>query len=253
MPILIAVGFSPVPSSWSVRAPSSLTPTLVGEKKVQGHQQQQQQSPILAPIRHVQALHRVSNPFTLDLFALPIFSPSGLAWHTEETTLRQKFEEYGTVEEAVVVKDRDTGRSRGFGFVRYTQEGDAHNAILAMNNVEFDGRTIRVDKASDNGPRGGYGGRGNSTAYGRGGYPVPMSYGIPPQAGYPVAAPHMYAPMAYGRGYPPPQPGYNVPPQGYGAPPYGYPDPSQQQPPQVLQQQQQQPPPLPPQQGGRGY
>lgn len=36
----------------------------------------------------------------------------------------------------VVVKDRDTGRSRGFGFVRYTQEGDAHNAMTAMNNVE---------------------------------------------------------------------------------------------------------------------
>ncbi|RDA94188.1 hypothetical protein CP533_6556 [Ophiocordyceps camponoti-saundersi (nom. inval.)] len=183
----------------------------------------------------------------------------GLAWHTEETTLRQKFEEYGPVEEAVVVKDRDTGRSRGFGFVRYTQEGDAQNAIAAMNNVEFDGRMIRVDKASDNGPRGGgYGGRGNGSGYGggRGGYPVPMSYGMPPQAGYPVAAPHMYAPMAYGRGYPPHQPGYNVPPQGYGAPPYGYPDPSQQQPPQVLPQQQQQqpqqPPPLPPQ-GGRGY
>jgi RNA recognition motif-containing protein len=38
----------------------------------------------------------------------------------------------------VVVKDRDTGRSRGFGFVRYTQEGDAQNAIAAMNNVEYE-------------------------------------------------------------------------------------------------------------------
>ncbi|KAF4594642.1 hypothetical protein GQ602_000255 [Ophiocordyceps camponoti-floridani] len=138
----------------------------------------------------------------------------GLAWHTEETTLRQKFEEYGHVEEAVVVKDRDTGRSRGFGFVRYTQEDHAQNAIAAMNNVEFDGRMIRVDKASDNGPRGGYGGRGNGAAYGgRGGYPVAMSYGMPPQAGYAVPTPHMYAPMGYGRGYPPPQPGYNVPPR----------------------------------------
>jgi RNA recognition motif-containing protein len=62
----------------------------------------------------------------------------GLAWHTEEATLRQKFEEFGPVEEAVVVKDRDTGRSRGFGFVRYTQEGDAQNAIVAMNNVEYE-------------------------------------------------------------------------------------------------------------------
>ncbi|KAG5977988.1 hypothetical protein E4U55_006446 [Claviceps digitariae] len=226
----------------------------------------------------------------------------GLAWHTEEATLRQKFEEFGAVEEAVVVKDRDTGRSRGFGFVRYTQENDAQNAIAAMNNVDidrvpiiylvgrqshwreisadifdprFDGRTIRVDKASDNGPRGGFGGgRGGGSGFGgRGGYPPPMGYGHPHQAaGYPPAAPQMYAPVAYGRPYPP-QPGYGVPLQGkmsklapdtlvcslvslfdmrvsvplikksyqtgYGVPQYGYADPSQQQ----------QPPPP----GGRGY
>lgn len=60
----------------------------------------------------------------------------GLAWHTEEATLRQKFEEFGLVDEAVVVKDRDTGRSRGFGFVRYTNEDDAQRAIAAMNNIE---------------------------------------------------------------------------------------------------------------------
>ncbi|CAI0647172.1 unnamed protein product, partial [Colletotrichum noveboracense] len=97
----------------------------------------------------------------------------GLAWHTEENTLRQKFEEFGAVEEAVVVKDRDTGRSRGFGFVRYTQEGDAQKAIAAMNNVEFDGRTIRVDKASDNGPRGGGFRGGFGGGGGRGGYGAP--------------------------------------------------------------------------------
>lgn len=82
---------------------------------------------------------------------------SGLAWHTDENALRQKFEEFGAVEEAVsynrrylsqhemtltpviqvVVKDRDTGRSRGFGFVRYNQEADAEAAITAMNNIEW--------------------------------------------------------------------------------------------------------------------
>ncbi|KAL2890058.1 hypothetical protein HOO65_020600 [Ceratocystis lukuohia] len=77
----------------------------------------------------------------------------GLAWHTQENTVLQKFGEFGPIEEAVVVKDRDTGRSRGFGFVRFSQEADAQKAIDAMNNIEFDGRTIRVDKASDNGPR----------------------------------------------------------------------------------------------------
>ncbi|KAF5125428.1 Glycine-rich RNA-binding protein 4, mitochondrial [Metarhizium anisopliae] len=199
----------------------------------------------------------------------------GLAWHTEEATLRQKFEEFGAVEEAVVVKDRDTGRSRGFGFVRYTQENDAQNAIAAMNNVEFDGRTIRVDKASDNSPRGGYGGgRGGGSGFGgRGGYAAPMPYGLPQQSpGYPVVAPQMYAPVAYGRPYPQ-HPGYGMPPQGkstqssdqiihapaantltmsagYGVPQYGYADlPQQQQAPMP----QHQPPPQPPPQGGRGY
>ncbi|KHO00093.1 cold response protein 2 [Metarhizium album ARSEF 1941] len=180
---------------------------------------------------------------------------SGLAWHTETATLRQKFEEFGAVEEAVVVKDRDTLRSRGFGFVRYTQESDAQNAIAAMNNVEFDGRTIRVDKASDNSSRGGYGGgRGGGAAFGgRGGYGTPMPYGLPQQPpAYPVVAPQMYAPaaVAYGRPYPQPQPGYGMPPQAYGVPQYGYADPSQQP---VPMSQQHQPPAQPPPQGGRGY
>ncbi|CZR50497.1 related to glycine-rich RNA-binding protein [Phialocephala subalpina] len=107
----------------------------------------------------------------------------GLAWHTDEKALRDKFEEFGQVEEAVVVKDRDTGRSRGFGFVRFTSEQEAEAAINAMNNIEFDGRTIRVDKASERGSGGGggggfgggrgggggYGGRGGG-GYGGGGY-----------------------------------------------------------------------------------
>jgi len=93
----------------------------------------------------------------------------GLAWHTDENALRQKFEEFGAVEEAVVVKDRDTGRSRGFGFVRYSQESDAEAAITAMNNIEFDGRTIRVDKASERGSGGGGGGFGGGRG-GGGGY-----------------------------------------------------------------------------------
>jgi len=84
----------------------------------------------------------------------------GLAWHTDDNALRQKFEEFGAVEEAIVVKDRDTHRSRGFGFVRFANEQDADSAISAMNNVEFDGRTIRVDKASERGSSGGGGGGG---------------------------------------------------------------------------------------------
>jgi RNA recognition motif-containing protein len=99
----------------------------------------------------------------------------GLAWHTDDSTLRAKFEEFGQVEEAVVVKDRDTGRSRGFGFVRFASDQDADLAIAQMNDTEFDGRRIRVDKASDRrggggGGQGGYGGGQGGYGGGQGGY-----------------------------------------------------------------------------------
>jgi len=71
----------------------------------------------------------------------------------------------------VVVKDRDTGRSRGFGFVRFASEEDADKAVSEMNDVEFDGRRIRVDKATDRrGGGGGYGGGGGGYGGGGGGY-----------------------------------------------------------------------------------
>ncbi|CCX30758.1 putative glycine-rich RNA-binding protein [Pyronema domesticum] len=105
----------------------------------------------------------------------------GLAWHTDDTTLRAKFEEFGHVEEAVVVKDRDTGRSRGFGFVRYANDSEADTAINAMNDSEFDGRRIRVDKATDR--RGGAGGGGmGGGGYQQGGYGG--GYGGQQQGGY---------------------------------------------------------------------
>lgn len=93
----------------------------------------------------------------------------GLSWGTDENTLRQRFEEYGQVEKAEIVKDRDTGRSRGFGFVRYTNDQDADNALAAMNDTEFDGRVIRVDKASERSGGGGGGGYSGGGGYGGGG------------------------------------------------------------------------------------
>jgi len=95
----------------------------------------------------------------------------GLSWNTTDDSLRHKFEEFGNVEEAVVVKDRDTGRSRGFGFVRYSSDEEADAALNAMNDQEFDGRRIRVDRASDRGGGGGGGGgRGGGYGGGGGGY-----------------------------------------------------------------------------------
>jgi len=91
----------------------------------------------------------------------------GLAWHTTDDTLREGFQQFGNVEEAVVVKDRDTQRSRGFGFVRFADKTAADNALAGMNNTEFDGRTIRVDHATDSrSPQSG--GRGGG--FSRGGY-----------------------------------------------------------------------------------
>ncbi|KAL1958919.1 hypothetical protein VTO42DRAFT_3472 [Malbranchea cinnamomea] len=79
----------------------------------------------------------------------------GLAWHTTDETLREGFSRFGNIEEAIVVKDRDTNRSRGFGFVRFSSENEANAAMSAMTNQEFDGRIIRVDKAAErsSGPR----------------------------------------------------------------------------------------------------
>ncbi|KAG2413786.1 hypothetical protein HFD88_002975 [Aspergillus terreus] len=92
---------------------------------------------------------------------------SGLAWHTTDESLRAGFEKFGTVDNAIVVKDRDTGRSRGFGFVTFTSPQEADAALNELNNQEFDGRIIRVDFASErNGPRNG----GDGGFHGRGGY-----------------------------------------------------------------------------------
>ncbi|CAG8474707.1 8276_t:CDS:2 [Cetraspora pellucida] len=73
----------------------------------------------------------------------------GLAWGTDDRSLRSRFEEFGTVEDAVVIRDRDTGRSRGFGFVTYSSNEEAEVAIQNLNEQEFEGRTIKVDRASE--------------------------------------------------------------------------------------------------------
>lgn len=72
----------------------------------------------------------------------------GLSWNTDSDSLRSQFAKFGNVEDAVVIRDRETGRSRGFGFVTYANVADADNAISNMNNQDFEGRRIRVDKAS---------------------------------------------------------------------------------------------------------
>ena len=89
-----------------------------------------------------------------------------LAWATNEQGLRSAFEQFGEVTDAVVITDRDTGRSRGFGFVTFEDDDAADKAVAALNGTELDGRTIRVDVAQAKQRSGGGGGGGG----GRGGY-----------------------------------------------------------------------------------
>jgi RNA recognition motif-containing protein len=70
-----------------------------------------------------------------------------LSWDTNDQQLRDAFAAFGEVSEAVVITDRNTGRSRGFGFVTFEDDEAADKAIAGLNNTELDGRTIRVDVA----------------------------------------------------------------------------------------------------------
>jgi cold-inducible RNA-binding protein len=79
----------------------------------------------------------------------------GLSWDTNDAGLRAAFEGFGEVVEAVVINDRETGRSRGFGFVTFASEDEAQRAAGEMDGREIDGRSVRVNIAEERG-RGGH-------------------------------------------------------------------------------------------------
>ena len=91
----------------------------------------------------------------------------GLSWDTKENGLREAFEEFGDIEELNIITDRDTGRSRGFGFITFATQEGAEKA-LSMNGQEVDGRTLRVNYAQEREKRSGGGGGGGGRG-GRGG------------------------------------------------------------------------------------
>ena len=70
-----------------------------------------------------------------------------LSFDTTDQELEQAFSEHGEVVSATVVRDRDTDRSRGFGFVEFAEEADAQKAKEAMNGKELSGRALKVDEA----------------------------------------------------------------------------------------------------------
>ena len=79
----------------------------------------------------------------------------GLSFSTSSDRLRETFAQAGQVESASVVTDRDTGQSRGFGFVEMSTTEEADRAIASFNGKDLDGRQIRVEKATSDGGRGG--------------------------------------------------------------------------------------------------
>ena len=102
----------------------------------------------------------------------------GLPYAWDEDQLVDLFAEHGAVDSAVIIMDRETNRSRGFGFVEMSDDSEATKAIEALNDSEVDGRTLTVNEArprenrggGGGGGRGGYGGGRGGGGGGRGGY-----------------------------------------------------------------------------------
>ncbi len=92
-----------------------------------------------------------------------------LSWNTNDGSLMETFARFGDVTEAKVISDRDTGRSRGFGFVTFPDDEAARAAMSELDGSELDGREIRVNEAEDKRRSFGGGGGGGGGRGGRGG------------------------------------------------------------------------------------
>lgn len=92
-----------------------------------------------------------------------------LSFGATEDSLRSLFEAYGTVDRVSIVTDRETGRSRGFGFVEMSNDEEGDRAIAAVNGKDLDGRTMNVNEARPKTERSGGGGGGGRSG-GGGGY-----------------------------------------------------------------------------------
>jgi RNA recognition motif-containing protein len=92
-----------------------------------------------------------------------------LVWDATSDDLLALFQEHGSVARAQVITDRETGRSRGFGFVEMDNDGEAQKAIDGLNGADFKGRPLTVNEAKPREDRGGGGGGGGRGGYGGGG------------------------------------------------------------------------------------
>ncbi|WFD36115.1 hypothetical protein MCUN1_002986 [Malassezia cuniculi] len=163
-----------------------------------------------------------------------------LSWNTTDDGLARAFSPYGQLTDYIVMKDRDTGRSRGFGFVTFMTQQEADAAIMALNEEELDGRRIRVNMANSRPPASGagmgasLGYAGLTGGYGAGAYSAvqpgyapygsqPAGFGYGQQAGYGMYQ-QAYPPPGFAAGYPQ-QAGFAAYPaqQPFGAPPQAFP------------------------------
>ena len=92
-----------------------------------------------------------------------------LSYGTTDSDLQRMFEEFGTVQSAQVIMDRESGRSKGFGFVEMGSDQEAQAAIKALNGKDMDGRALTVNEAKPREDRGGRSGGGGRGGYGGGG------------------------------------------------------------------------------------
>ena len=127
-------------------------------------------SKLRSPPSFFQAIRCMSSAPSTKLFI------GGVSYSTDEQSLREAFSKYGEVVDARIIMDRETGRSRGFGFITYTSVEEASSAIQALDGQDLHGRPIRVNYANER-PRGyGGGGFGSYGAVGGGGYEGGSSY-----------------------------------------------------------------------------
>ena len=93
-----------------------------------------------------------------------------LSYNVTNTSLEELFAQYGSVRSAQVIQDRDTGRSKGFGFVEMSDDNAAREAIKGLHEKEHDGRNLTVNEARPREERSGGGGYGGGGGGSRGGY-----------------------------------------------------------------------------------
>jgi hypothetical protein len=122
---------------------------------------------ILAPSELVRGLAAVRVFFFEELNVGKKLYVGNLSYETTNANLEELFSPFGSVRSAQVIQDRDTGRSKGFGFVEMSDDNAARAAIQALNDKEHDGRRLAVNEAKPREERSGGGGGGGG---GRGGY-----------------------------------------------------------------------------------